>query len=395
MKFTKFSRRIVAGVFTFALSPLAAFSIGDAHPDDFEDKLDAASEYIQTIRSDSHAPPPTQERITAYNKTPINNGSMMLYTPMPDTLDTPEIPEIPDTPDLPDIPVPITDDIPIMSQNISSSNTMPNSRTPHKGATIQQTYRPAQSGNYIKLPNGGQVRNGTESVSDENLLKEAAKPLGFAPTRYADNAAPQVLILHTHTTESFADVSGTFRTDDAKRSVVAVGARIAEEIAKAGFGVIHDGTVHDYPVFNDSYSRSAQTVQAILSQYPTIRIVLDIHRDAIESNGKPVAVVKEVNGKKAAQIMIMSACDNGHWNVPDWRDNYRFATRLQSQLETDTTGLARALWVRYANYNMHLAPAALLIEVGSHGNTLEQALYAGELLGQSMGNLLNELAQSP
>jgi stage II sporulation protein P len=179
---------------------------------------------------------------------------------------------------------------------------------------------------------------------------------------------------------------------DSDKNIVAVGAAIAEEIAKMGFGVIHDGTLHDYPVFRGAYARSADTVRAILREYPSIKVVLDVHRDGIESGGMPVAAVAEVDGKEAAQIMIVSPADNGNWGIPNFMENFRFASQLQSQMEQESPGLTRAILFQYCNYNLHLSPGALLIEVGSHGNTLEQAIYGGRLFGQSLGRLLTELA---
>jgi stage II sporulation protein P len=129
-----------------------------------------------------------------------------------------------------------------------------------------------------------------------------------------------------------------------------------------------------------------------LEEFPSINIVLDIHRDAIESGGNPVAAVAEVHGREAAQIMIISAVDEcGGWRVPNYMENFRFGNRLQSQLESDNPGLTRAMWFKPCNYNMNLSPGGLLIEIGTHGNTFAQAMYSAELLGRSLGRLLGEL----
>jgi stage II sporulation protein P len=326
--------------------------------------------------------PPEFTLLSAFSDVAINNGELMLYTPPPPP------------PEIPDVSAPPPEPPPVSATIISRNTTHSDEReiTPYSGRIVQRTFRPESGGSYIHLPGGGQVRNTSEHTTNAELESQARLPLSFTTTRYAEGGEPQVLIIHTHTTETFADVSDTFRTGDSSRNITAVGAAIAHEIAKAGFGVVHDGTLHDYPVFQNAYGRSRTSIQAILDEFPSIQIVLDIHRDAFESNGNPVAPVANVNGRQAAQIMIIAAADDGEWNVPNFMQNFRFASRLQSQIERDNPGLTRALWFKPCGYNQQLTPATTLIEVGSHGNTFEQALYAGELLGQSIGRMLDEIS---
>ncbi|MCL1904374.1 MAG: stage II sporulation protein P [Oscillospiraceae bacterium] len=283
----------------------------------------------------------------------------------------------------------------VFSRNISTIIEDLSEFSSKDGTVIKRTFRPELGESYIQLARGGRVRN--ETKTDETfLLSESVLLPEFVPEK---NNEPQVLIIHTHTTEGFRifddgsyDREYSFRTLDSRKSVVAVGAKIAEEIAKEGYAVLHDGTVHDYPAYSGSYKRSEETIKSLLSEYPSIKIVLDIHRDAIESEaGVPIAAVNEINGRDAAQIMIVSPADDGEWDVPDYMKNFRLASLLQSHLETQNAGITRALLFQYCNYNLNLSPGSLLIEVGSHGNTLEQAVYAGELLGRSIGQMLNEL----
>ncbi|MCL2071133.1 MAG: stage II sporulation protein P [Oscillospiraceae bacterium] len=356
---------------------------------------------------------------------PINNGVLMLYTPnadltvdkIPITIDDeaetvdsansadlyePET-DLPDTLDLPEKQQQEQqEDLPVFSRNISTLREDMSEFSSRDATVIQRTFRPEFGENYIQLSGGGQVRNTTE-INDERLIAESLLLPEFVPEK---NGEPQVLIIHTHTTESFRlsndsyyDFAYNFRTLDSRNNIVAVGAKIAEEIAKEGFAVLHDGTLHDYPVYSGSYRRSAETVKAVLEEYPSIKIVLDIHRDAIEDENErsvtvPVAAVFNTNNRETAQIMIISPADttDGEWGIPDFMQNFRLASRLQSRLESDNPGITRALLFQYCNYNLHLSTGALLIEIGSHGNSLEQALNAGELFGQSMARLLSELS---
>ena len=174
-------------------------------------------------------------------------------------------------------------------------------------------------------------------------------------------------------------------------NVTAVGNAIAEKLESAGIAYIHDTTIHDYPSYTGAYERSAETVKALLEEYPSIKVVLDIHRDAIGTENTITQPIVEINGKEAAQIMIISGCDDGTMGRPEYMFNFRFACRLQEQTETMYPGLTRPVLFDYRKYNQNLTTGSLLIEVGSHGNTIEQAVYSGALFGDALAQVLLDL----
>lgn len=260
-----------------------------------------------------------------------------------------------------------------------------------EGQVIQTTYGKYSGTQYFNLEKSGQVKNLTSHTNDE-LLKQSKMRPQFSIEL---NSEPQVLIMHTHTTESFEpyereffDSSFGYRTTDPSKNMVMVGDAIAEQLENAGIVTVHDTTIHDYPSYNGSYERSAKTIKALLEEYPSIKVVLDIHRDAIASENSLVQPVAEIDGKKASQIMIISGCDDGTMGMPDYMYNFRFACMLQQQMESDYPGFTRPILFDYRKYNQNLTTGSLLIEVGSHGNTLEQSRYAGELIGKSAAKAL-------
>ena len=212
---------------------------------------------------------------------------------------------------------------------------------------------------------------------------------------------PKVLIMHTHTTEGYElfdrgyyDKSYSIRTTNATQSVVRVGDEIQKALEAQGIGVIHDTTVHDYPAYNGSYGRSADTVKAQLEKNPSIQVVLDIHRDGITSeDGTRVKPTVEIDGKKAAQVMIIAGCESQSVSHPDWELNLRLAMRLQQSLATNFPDLARPLKFMNANYNQNLTHGSILIEMGSEANTLDEAMYSGQMVGEALGQVLNQLKE--
>jgi len=264
------------------------------------------------------------------------------------------------------------------------------------GSIVRTTYGRYSGNSFFDLDNGGQVNNQT-SIPNETLLSESRCGADFT---VEDTSEPLVLIYHTHTTESFEpyvrdfyDANFNYRTTDETKNMIMVGNAIQAELEAQGIGVIHAKNIHDYPSYNGSYGRSRETIQPILEQYPSIKVVLDIHRDAVSSEGVAYQPFVEVNGKEAAQIMIISGCDDGTLGMPNFMKNFHFACRLQEKLENDYSGFTRPILFDYRHYNQDLTTGSLLIEVGSHGNTLEQVQYSGQLIGSSLGRLLNSMKE--
>lgn len=267
----------------------------------------------------------------------------------------------------------------------------PESIETRSGVITAMAYGPQAGNAFFSLDGGGQVKN-TTSVTNAALLAESRLLPEF---KFEKNPEPQVLIMHTHTTESyepytrdFYDASFSSRTTDESHNVVAVGNNIEQQLRLAGIGVIHDRTIHDYPSYNGSYDRSAVTVKAILDQNPSIKIVLDIHRDAIErTTGERIAPTVTIDGRKAAQIMIISGCDDGSFNMPNYMQNFRLASLLQQRATTLYPGFTRPVMFMYKKYNQDLTTGSLLVEMGGHANSLDEAAYAGELLGKTLAGL--------
>ncbi len=209
---------------------------------------------------------------------------------------------------------------------------------------------------------------------------------------------PQVLILHTHATEAFFIQNTDYYTEkynsrstNNQNNMVRIGEVITEKLNKAGIETIHDKTLHDYPNYTGSYSRAAETINKYLKKYPSIKIVLDLHRDAVTAdNGDKVKLVTKINGKQAAQVMLVMGSQSGSvTNFPKWRENLKLAVRLQQKIEQKYPTLARPLTLNSKNYNESLTTGSLLIEFGTDVNTLEEALYSADLVGNALAEMLN------
>ena len=207
---------------------------------------------------------------------------------------------------------------------------------------------------------------------------------------------PTVLIVHTHTSEAYAQEAGweyeetdTARTQDPDFSVIRVGKELAETLESHGISVIHDTSFNDYPSYSGAYNRTLEKIEDWVSQYPSIQMVIDVHRDAAaNADGSPVRHAVTLDGVETAQLMLVMGTDEGGLSHPGWQDNLSWALKLQAVLERKYPGLCRNLDLRTERFNQHVTPGSMLVEVGSSGNTLKEALAAARDLGEGLADLI-------
>ncbi len=235
------------------------------------------------------------------------------------------------------------------------------------------------------------IKNETNySVSPNELLKEK---LGLDMSK----TGPKILIVHTHGSESYTEEGKEFYTEgtgdrntDTSFNVVFVGDKIAEVFERAGIEVIHDRTMHDQPSYNGSYGNSLKAVEKYTEEYKSIQVVLDIHRDAIVyQDGTKAKTATEIDGKNAAQLMFVVGTNEGGLTHDNWRENLKFAVKLQSAINKKYPSLMRGINLRKERFNGHTTKGSLIIEVGTSGNTLKEAIYGATLAAEVIADFVN------
>ena len=222
-----------------------------------------------------------------------------------------------------------------------------------------------------------------------NLAELVSQPLDWDLT----GDKPTVLILHSHATESFAPTgeylsSAAYRTQDTAQNMVSVGAYVAELLEAGGISVLHDRTLHDSPSYDAAYTNSRATAQSYLEAFPSIKLVLDLHRDYYEDeNGNQIVRTVFSQGQTLAPLMFVVGTDYGGYTHPNWQENLALALKLQTQIEELCPGICRSVNLRSQRFNQDLSTGALLVEVGASSNTHEQALLSAELLAEAILSL--------
>ena len=227
-------------------------------------------------------------------------------------------------------------------------------------------------------------------AAQPDLEKLVAEPLNWDLT----GTEPTVLILHTHATESYTKAAGedyeetsSFRTLDEDYNMLSVGDYLTRMLEEGGLTVIHDRELHDYPSYNGSYSHARTSIADYLEAYPSIQLVLDLHRDASGDNNNQMKTSATVDGESSAQIMLVVGTNRSGLDHPNWEENLALALKLHVQLERTAPGICRYVNLRAQRFNQDLSSGALIVEIGAAGNSHEEALKATEVLAKGILSL--------
>lgn len=252
---------------------------------------------------------------------------------------------------------------------------------------------------------GSGLINATDYSADLSV-QASAKP--SAPAE----EGPTVLVLHSHATESFyepenapirtlvlgqsEEVFGYYeqglspRSTDDEKNMVEVGRVFCEELSRHGIEAVHCKTQHDLD-YSQSYANSLASIEEYLEKYPSIRYVLDLHRDSlVRENGTKLKPTCVIDGESVAQVMLVVGAGSAELAQPNWKENLALSSRYQSYLSEISTEFTRPVYLRYGRFNQHLGRQTMLLEVGSCGNTLEEACRASKYAAAALAQMITE-----
>ena len=234
------------------------------------------------------------------------------------------------------------------------------------------------------------IQNLTDFDIDMAALLKNDIPVQLSPK------GVQVLIVHTHGSESYTpseayqfEYTENDRTLDTRYNVVRIGDELESILENNGIKTLHVRDIFDSPSYSGSYSRSLEAITQAFKDNPSIKIVIDIHRDAmIAKDGTKYKVTADIDGKTAAQLMFVTGTSGGGLVHDNWQKNLTFHGRIQQEMNSRYPGIMRPINIRESRFNQHVCPGSMLLEVGTSGNTLDEALYSIQLFGEVMSDML-------
>lgn len=281
-------------------------------------------------------------------------------------------------------PLPLVDFLPTAPE--SSAVSMPI-------VVVEQPPQPVFTPSPSDYQGAGTVyfKNETDYAIDMTSLLQKDSPVALG------EQGVQVLIMHTHGTEAYTQspghayvASGEYRTTDSSANMLRVGQEICDILNDRGVSAVHSRTLNDYPAYNGSYNRALKDIQAHIQQYPTIQLVIDVHRDAIATGNTYYKTAAEVDGQQTAQLMFVTGTDAGGLTHDHWQDNLAFQAQLHDRLNSTYPGIMRPMSIRASRFNQHIRKGSMLVEVGACGNTLEEALAAAQIFANTLADALLE-----
>lgn len=227
---------------------------------------------------------------------------------------------------------------------------------------------------------------GNVYINNGSACTLEAGQLGGAPAAACPAEGPQVLIVHTHGSEAYTmpageeyEASDDHRTTDKAKNMVRVGDEIARVLTEAGLGVVHDRELYDYPNYSGAYNRSLAAIEKYRAEYPSLVYILDVHRDAVEDSAGNEYKLLCAEEPAAAQLEFVIGSSGGGLEHPDWRENLKLACAVQETLYAKYPTFMRPVTVRNSRYNQQVTTGSLLVEVGTAGNSLDEALNAARI----------------
>jgi len=240
------------------------------------------------------------------------------------------------------------------------------------------------------------ILNSTNEIISEEELLAIKLP--------HEGEEPLVLVVHTHGTECYADATESFstadsdgyygfyteesktRTTDTEKNVIAIGEIFCNTLAEKGIRTIQSRIMHDKDDYNSAYANSRKTISEYLKKYPSIKYVIDLHRDSLGDSERIKTNASDISG--CAQVMLVAGCHGNGVIYPIWKQNLSVALKYKKAMDEKYPSLSRPIYLRYSRYNLDLSAGSLLLEVGSCANSFDEAAKAARLAAECFAEML-------
>lgn len=248
-------------------------------------------------------------------------------------------------------------------------------------------------------------QGGTDYINNDNsnaTLPSADELDQINVSSQNTSTDPLVLIVHTHGTEAFTEdgviyfdpTKPSSRSNDITKNVVSLGKIMADALNGKGISTLHCEIAFDEQDYDNSYTRAAQKIQEYLEEYPSIKYVIDIHRDSIDTSdgsGNRIKPVIGVGDTTAAQVMFVVAAGSES-DHPNWKANLALAQRLREEMHGTAPGICRPTMLKDKAdyYNQQYSAFSILLEIGTDCNTLAEATLSAELAAEAIAKTIIE-----
>ena len=237
----------------------------------------------------------------------------------------------------------------------------------------------------FSLKNESIAKMTEEEIAELNKVSAAYDP---SLKKTLDNSKPEVLIFHTHTTENYSERENL--TTETDFNVAGVGEVLSKELEEGyGISVIHDKTNHSVS-YNESYTRSNQTLKKYMNEHGDFKLIIDLHRDGVDS--ARVSQLKDIytvniNDQNLAKMMFVTGQNSTRYSA-----NKALADEMYNTANTLFPGIIRQTYeyeFAATSVNHSLSDNFILIEVGANVNSAQEAKLTSKYIARIVAEHLN------
>lgn len=203
------------------------------------------------------------------------------------------------------------------------------------------------------------------------------------------NKNMNIILFHTHGTEAYKEFAKkNYRSDNVKNNIVGIGGIIAKNLKNYGLNINHLTEYNDIPSYNLSYANSKKLVTKHLDAKKK-NLIIDIHRDGADAESDYEKILEsatrvKINNEYIATFSIIIGGENE--NIEDLK---KIANTVKSVSDDLYPGLCRGVVIRDGAYfNQNISDYALLVEVGSNLNTIDEAKTTADFLSEILCNAI-------
>lgn len=155
--------------------------------------------------------------------------------------------------------------------------------------------------------------------------------------------------------------------------------------------IVEESNILDYMKKNGldhagSYVASRYFLENTMKKYNSIKLYIDLHRDAISHDASYI----NINGKDCAKILFVIGLE---YNT--YQNNLNVVEKINNIINTKYPNLSRGIMKKQGYgvngvYNQDLASNVILIEIGGHENNIDEVNNTLDLVADAIKEYLNE-----